>query len=256
MADRTTGRQAGPPGLRTLRAATSAVAGADRTPPRANDSGDGAAPLDGHSLPVRVHPGARDGCGVFFCHGGGFVKGDLDTHDGQARRLRDVAERPAVSVHHRLAPEHRFPCACDDAVDAVQWVRADTAALTGRSSRPTGTAVAGTGAGATSPSASYSPRRTPRPRQWPDHSPVPPSRGTPHRLHIQRSRRGTVRPHKRSSDASGSSRRIRTGARTRARLPCSHLVPPCFRRPCRSARASALCTTTPVSSWSGHVRKV
>ncbi|WP_443227349.1 alpha/beta hydrolase fold domain-containing protein [Streptomyces sp. 2A115] len=85
---------------------------------------------------------------MLFFHGGGFVKGDLDTHDGQARMLRDVTGRSVVSVHYHLAPEHRFPCAYDDAVNAVQWVRANAAALTGHSSRPTRIAVADTSAGA------------------------------------------------------------------------------------------------------------
>ncbi|MFJ8148707.1 alpha/beta hydrolase [Streptomyces sp. NPDC096048] len=85
---------------------------------------------------------------MLFFHGGGFVKGDLDTHDTQARMLRDVTKRYVVSVHYRLAPEHRFPCAHDDAVDAVRWIGANANALTGHSSGPTRIAVAGTSAGA------------------------------------------------------------------------------------------------------------
>ncbi|WP_413100078.1 alpha/beta hydrolase fold domain-containing protein [Streptomyces sp. Inha503] len=148
MGDRDTRRRTGPPDLGALRAATGSVASADRPPPRVGDSRDGVAHLDGRSLPLRVYPGARNDCVVLFFHGGGFVKGDLDTHDGQARMLCEVTERPVVSVHYRLAPEHRFPCAYDDAVDAVRWIWANAAALIGRSSRPMRVAVAGTSAGA------------------------------------------------------------------------------------------------------------
>ncbi len=56
---------------------------------------------------------------VFF-HGGGFVLGDLDTHDRLARRLCALARVRVISVDYRLAPEHRFPAARDDAVQSVR----------------------------------------------------------------------------------------------------------------------------------------
>ena len=58
---------------------------------------------------------------VFF-HGGGFVIGDLDTHDNQARRLCRDLDALVVSVDYRLAPEHPFPAAVDDCVAANRWV--------------------------------------------------------------------------------------------------------------------------------------
>ncbi len=59
---------------------------------------------------------------VVFFHGGGFVIGDLDTHEGVCRQLcRDVGA-VVVSVDYRLAPEHRFPAAVEDAEAAVRWV--------------------------------------------------------------------------------------------------------------------------------------
>jgi len=64
-------------------------------------------------------------CLVYF-HGGGWVVGDLDTHDHVCRYLAYGAEALVVSVDYRLAPEHKFPAALDDCVAAVQWV-ADTA---------------------------------------------------------------------------------------------------------------------------------
>ncbi len=57
---------------------------------------------------------------VYF-HGGGFVLGDLDTHDGHCRRLAEGAKVRVLAVDYRLAPEHAFPAAHDDAVHAVIW---------------------------------------------------------------------------------------------------------------------------------------
>lgn len=58
---------------------------------------------------------------VFF-HGGGFVLGDLDTHDQLCRRLCSGTDAVVVSVDYRLAPEHPFPAAVDDASEALTWV--------------------------------------------------------------------------------------------------------------------------------------
>ncbi|HEX2905151.1 MAG TPA: alpha/beta hydrolase [Jatrophihabitans sp.] len=59
---------------------------------------------------------------VVYFHGGGWVVGDLDSHLGHARRICVQADAVVVSVQYRLAPEHRFPAAFDDAVLATQWV--------------------------------------------------------------------------------------------------------------------------------------
>jgi acetyl esterase len=59
---------------------------------------------------------------VMFFHGGGFVVGDLDTHDGTARQHAVGADAIVVSVEYRLAPEHPYPAAIDDAWAATQWV--------------------------------------------------------------------------------------------------------------------------------------
>jgi acetyl esterase len=57
---------------------------------------------------------------VYF-HGGGWVIGDLDTHDSAVRFLAANAELPVLSVEYRLAPEHPFPAAADDAFAAFRW---------------------------------------------------------------------------------------------------------------------------------------
>ena len=58
---------------------------------------------------------------VFF-HGGGWVIGDMETHDVLCRQLTAAAEISVVNVDYRLAPEHRFPAAIDDAWSATRWV--------------------------------------------------------------------------------------------------------------------------------------
>jgi acetyl esterase len=60
-------------------------------------------------------------CLVFF-HGGGWVIGDLDSHDVACRKLADEGQLLVVSVDYRLAPEHKFPAAVDDAVAATRWI--------------------------------------------------------------------------------------------------------------------------------------
>jgi acetyl esterase len=66
---------------------------------------------------------------LVYYHGGGWVIGDLDTHDVLCRQLCDAAGCAVVSVDYRLAPEHLFPAAVDDAVAALLWVHAQAGEL-------------------------------------------------------------------------------------------------------------------------------
>lgn len=67
---------------------------------------------------------------VYF-HGGGFVVGDLDSHEMHAVRLANEAQCIVVNVDYRLAPENRFPCAFDDCWTATQWAAQNIARLGG-----------------------------------------------------------------------------------------------------------------------------
>ncbi|MFE7358113.1 alpha/beta hydrolase, partial [Streptomyces sp. NPDC057543] len=62
-------------------------------------------------------------------HGGGWVLGGLDTHDGLCRELAARTGAVVVSVDYRLAPEHRFPSAAEDAYAVTAWVSANAARL-------------------------------------------------------------------------------------------------------------------------------
>ena len=67
--------------------------------------------------------------GLVFFHGGGWVIGDLDTHDVVCRKLADEGRLIVVSVDYRLAPEHKFPAAVDDAIAATTWIAAHAGEL-------------------------------------------------------------------------------------------------------------------------------
>lgn len=85
------------------------------------------------------------GPGIVFFHGGGLVAGDLDTHDGISARLAETSGCPVLAVTYRLAPEHPFPAAMEDAVASLRCA-ADMARRLGID--PDRLAVAGESAGA------------------------------------------------------------------------------------------------------------
>ncbi|HEX7422100.1 MAG TPA: alpha/beta hydrolase [Thermoanaerobaculia bacterium] len=92
------------------------------------------APADGANAPLTV-----------YFHGGGFCIGDLDTHDEACRLLCRYAAVHVLSVEYRLAPEHPFPAALDDATAALAWAQANAATL---GANPANVSVGGDSAGA------------------------------------------------------------------------------------------------------------
>ncbi|MET0589510.1 MAG: alpha/beta hydrolase [Novosphingobium sp.] len=66
---------------------------------------------------------------VVFYHGGGFVVGSIDTHAGLAASIARALDLPVVSVEYRLAPEHKWPAAPDDAEAAARWIAENGAAF-------------------------------------------------------------------------------------------------------------------------------
>ncbi len=103
--------------------------------------------LTADGVPVRIYrPAGPTGPlpVVVYLHGGGWVLCGLDTHDGVCRQLADRAKVLVVSVDYRLAPEHPFPAAPDDAYTATCWVQRRVAQWGGDPDR---LAVAGDSAG-------------------------------------------------------------------------------------------------------------
>ena len=85
----------------------------------------------GQTLALRLYaPSARRDLPVLlFFHGGGFTVGSIQTHDILCRELASRSGCAVLSVDYRLAPEHRFPAAFEDAWDALQWLLVQGAAL-------------------------------------------------------------------------------------------------------------------------------
>jgi acetyl esterase len=89
-------------------------------------------PLGDIPLRLYVPLGAPEGSalpGLVYFHGGGWVIGDLDSHDGVCRHLANASGCRVVSVDYRLAPEHKFPAAYDDSVAATRFVFDNAVAL-------------------------------------------------------------------------------------------------------------------------------
>lgn len=105
--------------------------------------------IPGPGGPLRLRVYSPDTTGpwpvLLYAHGGGFVIGDLETHDKVCRTLCYHAGMLVVAVDYRLAPEHPFPAAPDDVEAALRWVLANAAALGGDASR---IAMVGDSAGA------------------------------------------------------------------------------------------------------------
>jgi acetyl esterase/lipase len=68
-------------------------------------------------------PGARQDCGILYFHGGGYVLGSLDTHHELMGRLSRTCQAPVLGLDYRLAPEHPYPAAVEDAVNAYLALR-------------------------------------------------------------------------------------------------------------------------------------
>ena len=98
-------------------------------------------------IPARLFDAAETrtpGPVMVFYHGGGFVFGDIETHASLCAEMARVLGLPVVSVEYRLAPEHRWPAAPDDAEAAARWVASSPAEL-GRTA--TGLVLCGDSAG-------------------------------------------------------------------------------------------------------------
>ncbi|QLH79480.1 alpha/beta hydrolase [Halosimplex rubrum] len=117
----------------------------DDDPPAVGDVTDLTVPGPDGAIPVRRYRPARSGPypTVVFYHGGGFVLGDLESHDHLCRRLTVESGCEVVAVDYRLAPEYPFPKPVEDAYAALEWAADDPPALDGDG----GLAVAGDSAG-------------------------------------------------------------------------------------------------------------
>lgn len=120
---------------------------AERYRPQGLVSEDRRIAAAGREIGLRIYrvAGAPPRPATVYHHGGGFCIGSLDTHDRICAGLALSAETVVVSVDYRLAPEHPFPAAVEDAATALRWVAAHAAAI---GADPSRLAVAGDSAGA------------------------------------------------------------------------------------------------------------
>ncbi|GAC1550042.1 MAG: alpha/beta hydrolase [Beijerinckiaceae bacterium] len=86
----------------------------------------------GGALALRIFRGGAPGkplpC-LLFLHGGGWVLGNLESHEGMCRRIAMVAECCVIAVDYRLAPEHPFPAPLEDGAATLRWVATHAASL-------------------------------------------------------------------------------------------------------------------------------
>ncbi len=85
-------------------------------------------------IPLRLYRGqgsdaSRPQPTLIYYHGGGWVLGNLESHDGVCRDIANAAKCTVISVDYRLAPEAKFPAAADDSIAAAQWIHDNAADL-------------------------------------------------------------------------------------------------------------------------------
>ena len=79
-------------------------------------------PSEAGDLRTRMYHGREDCPLIIFFHGGGWVIGDIDTHDPFCRSLAEISGCTLMSIDYRLAPEHPFPAAHNDCLAATRWI--------------------------------------------------------------------------------------------------------------------------------------
>ncbi len=127
----------GAPPLNTLSPTEARIAAANRDPAISGTPEPVASienlhiPGPAGEIPIRVYKGGTHASnpGMVFFHGGGWVVCGLDTHDVICRAIARRSASTVVAVDYRLAPEHKFPAAVEDAFAATQWVAANAARL-------------------------------------------------------------------------------------------------------------------------------
>ncbi|WP_291841464.1 alpha/beta hydrolase [Maricaulis sp.] len=120
----------------------------DVRPPDLAEVRDLTVPGGEGEIPARLYrPLGADAPGpcTFFTHGGGYVVGDLESHDRLCRRLAAKSGMRVLAIDYRLAPEHPWPAAVDDAMAAFDWLAGPGAGIVG--AVPDRIAVAGDSAG-------------------------------------------------------------------------------------------------------------
>lgn len=85
-------------------------------------------------IPLRLYRGkdtdtSRQQPALIYYHGGGWVLGNLESHDGVCRDIANAAQCAVIAVDYRLAPEAKFPAAADDAIAAAKWINDNAAEL-------------------------------------------------------------------------------------------------------------------------------
>ena len=138
----------------------------------------------GGALKLRLYDARAErdaGPAMLFFHGGGFVIGDLDTHEPICAEIARTLDMPVIAVDYRLAPEHPWPAAPDDCEAAARWVAGSPDAL-GR--EVTGLVLAGDSAGGnlaivTALGLRDAPAPVPVVAQWPIYPAADPAKGYP-----------------------------------------------------------------------------
>ena len=139
---------------------------------------------DGNEIALRLYDARetrRAGPLVVFFHGGGFVLGDLDTHEPFCAEMARRLDLPVLAVDYRLAPEHPFPAGPEDCIAAARWAASGPEAL-GR--RVTGLVTCGDSAGGNfaivvSLALRDEPAAVPVIAQWPIYPAADPEQGYP-----------------------------------------------------------------------------